>query len=54
MTRNPGHSLRRAALVTILGALGAVSGCATITGSETQNVSLQAVDASGNAVREAE
>jgi hypothetical protein len=35
-------------------ALGIASGCATITGSETQNISLQALDSSGAAVAEAE
>ena len=35
-------------------AVGLASGCATITGSETQNISLQALDSSGVAVAEAE
>jgi hypothetical protein len=41
-----------AALATI--AVGLASGCATITGSETQNISLQALDSSGAAVAESE
>ena len=41
-----------AALVAL--AAGLTSGCATITGAETQNISLQALDSSGAAIAEAE
>ena len=47
-------AIRMLAAALVVLATGLTSGCATITGAETQNISLQALDSSGAAVAEAE
>jgi hypothetical protein len=54
MTRISGPAARVLTAMLAFVVVGLVSGCATITGSETQNVSVQALDSSGAAVAEAE
>jgi len=54
MTGIAKHAARLLAVMIAAIALCLASGCATITGAETQNISLQALDASGTAVADSE
>jgi len=54
MTTVPEICARRLRALLAVAVAALASGCATITGAETQNVSLQALDAAGAAVDETE
>lgn len=54
MSRIFASAARVAMALLAVGVVGLTSGCATITGTETQNISLQVMDTSGAAVADSE